>query len=82
MIADQRRQFHTELRQLINRLSLENDSMTPDWVLADYLIACLDAWNGTTAARESWYGRVPKPLPVSQWPKEALSNAPATNESF
>ena len=31
--------FERELASLINRHSLENDSNTPDWVLAKYLVA-------------------------------------------
>lgn len=37
--------FEEQLRQLINRECLENKSDTPDWILATYLVACLDAFN-------------------------------------
>ena len=70
MNGNKRRVVHEEFQAVINRNSLENDSNTPDWMLADYLIACLDAWNETTQQREKFYGRAPKPIPVSQWPKE------------
>ena len=36
-------EFRQELESLINRHSMENASNTPDWILADYLAACLDA---------------------------------------
>lgn len=49
--------FEKELEQLINRYSLENESDTPDFILADYLRACLETFNNTTKARENWYGR-------------------------
>jgi hypothetical protein len=37
--------FRRELRDLLNRFSMENGSNTPDYILADYLIDCLKAWN-------------------------------------
>ena len=46
-----------ELTQLLNRFSLENGSNTPDFILAQYLLACLDAWNIAVHQREVWYGR-------------------------
>lgn len=78
MNGQTRQCVHDEFRSTINRHSLENDSNTPDWMLADYLIACLDAWNDTTAARERWHGREPKIVPVSQWPKQ--SDKPETQD--
>jgi hypothetical protein len=48
-------QFREELRSLINRHGLENGSNTPDFVLADYLFACLVTWNRSTNQRERFY---------------------------
>lgn len=44
--------FYRELTSLINRYSLENDSDTHDWLLAKYLIACLENFNYTVTTRE------------------------------
>lgn len=49
--------FRQELECLINRYSVENASDTPDFILANYLCACLDAFNQTVRRREEWYGR-------------------------
>jgi len=49
--------FERELEALINRHSQENGSNTPDFILAAYLVSCLDAWNRSVQRRESWYGR-------------------------
>ena len=49
--------FRKELERLINRESRENGSDTPDFLLADYLCACLVAYDTTVCAREKWYGR-------------------------
>ena len=49
--------FRTELETLINCRSRENGSDTPDFILADYLVACLAAWDAGLQARERWYGR-------------------------
>lgn len=48
--------FRKELEALINRCRMENGSDTPDFVLADYLTACLQAFNAATVARDRWYG--------------------------
>jgi len=45
-----------ELEELLNRACEENESNTPDFILADYLIACLFAFNQATKARDHWYG--------------------------
>lgn len=51
--------LESELASVLNRHSQENASDTPDFILAQYLIACLAAWNTATRQRESWYGRDP-----------------------
>jgi hypothetical protein len=43
--------FREELISLINRYSMENGSNTPDIVLADYLIACLEAFDEAVTER-------------------------------
>ena len=53
--------FISELRDLINRRSMENASNTPDFILAQYLTNCLRAWNQATQQRETWYGRDARP---------------------
>ena len=52
--------FRKELKELINYHIMENGSNTPDFMLADYLIECLEAYNKITKDRETWYGREPK----------------------
>ena len=49
--------LESALASALNRFSAENGSNTPDFILAQYLLACLDAFNKTSRARESWYGR-------------------------
>lgn len=54
---------HTLERQLtgvLNRYSQENGSDTPDFILAEYLLGCLAAWNAAVTHREKWYGREPR----------------------
>jgi hypothetical protein len=51
--------FEKELKQLINRYSVENESDTPDFILAQYVMLCLNAFNEASNAREKWYGRGP-----------------------
>lgn len=49
--------FTEELEQVINKHSLENGSDTPDFILAEYLTACLKTFNETLVLREKWWGR-------------------------
>ena len=59
--------FEKELTALINRHSLENESNTPDFILAQYLTACLAAFAVATQQRETWYGRDAGPsLPLTR----------------
>jgi hypothetical protein len=50
-----------DLAALLNSYSLENNSNTPDFILAEYLIRCLDAYNVTLTDRARWYGRMDVP---------------------
>lgn len=50
-------EFKRELEALINRHSMENGSNTPDFILAQYLLGCLEGFNAAVNAREAWYGR-------------------------
>lgn len=43
--------FQNELQALLNKHSLENDSDTPDYILATYLGRCLDAFSEATTWR-------------------------------
>lgn len=49
--------FQKKLEALLNSESLENGSNTPDFVLAQYLMSCLAAYNQAVNEREAWYGR-------------------------
>ena len=49
--------FEKELESLINRRSKENGSGTPDFILAKYLVACLQAFDQGVERRNEWYGR-------------------------
>ncbi len=48
-----------ELAELLNRHSVENDSNTPDYILAEYLTDCLDAYSKAVRARTKWFGPNP-----------------------
>lgn len=46
-----------EIRAAINRHSAENASDTPDYILAEYLTGCLNAFDQAVRLREKHYGR-------------------------
>ena len=47
--------FRRELRDLLTRYSREDESGTPDFILAYYLLSCLKAFEEATNERASWY---------------------------
>lgn len=50
--------FEKELANLINRRSLEtNMANTPDFLLARYIVQCLQTYQYIVQEREHWYGR-------------------------
>jgi hypothetical protein len=49
-------QLVREIAEVLNRHNAEATSNTPDFILAEYLVRCLAAWNVASNARESWYG--------------------------
>jgi hypothetical protein len=49
-----------DIRAAINRHSAESGSNTSDFILAEYLIGCLRAFDAAVDARENWYGRTSK----------------------
>ena len=44
--------FQDKVQTLINQYSIENESDTPDFILAQYLQDCLDTWEKTVRARD------------------------------
>jgi len=52
--------FRAELEKLLNYYSMENCSHTPDFILANFLIASLDNFDLSIKRREEWYGRSSK----------------------
>lgn len=48
--------LRVEITAALNRCSAENGSDTPDFVLAEFLLGCLAAFDTAVACREKWYG--------------------------
>lgn len=51
-------EFEKRLAALINEYSKENDSDTPDFILARYVNEVLKNFNAAVMDREQWYGRI------------------------
>lgn len=47
--------FHVKLESLLNAESMENGSNTPDFMLAKYLMRCLEAFDEAVRTRDDWY---------------------------
>lgn len=50
-------EFEKELTSLINRHSMEQDSNTPDYILAHAMMEALQSFQRNVSFRERWYGR-------------------------
>jgi hypothetical protein len=48
--------FRKKLEELINRESMENGCNCPDFILADYLMRCLETFDISVKTRDKWYG--------------------------
>jgi len=48
--------FQADLKELLNKHSKENDSNSPDFVLAGYLESVLEAYNQAVTKRDEWFG--------------------------
>ncbi len=53
--------LRNDIRTAINCASRENATNTPDFVLAEYLINCLNAFDQAIVRRAQWYGRMDVP---------------------
>lgn len=49
--------FKVEIENLINIHSIDSELNTPDYILADYLVNCLEIYRKTNEQREKWHGR-------------------------
>jgi len=49
--------FRKELETLINSYSMENESNTPDFLLADFLEGALITFDQVVKRRDEWYGQ-------------------------
>lgn len=58
--------FEKALEELINKHSMENDSDTPDFILAQYMFTCLSAYRNAVQARDKWFG-------VDMWSENKLA---------
>ena len=45
-----------EISSVLNSNSAENVSNTPDWILGNYLMSCLNAFDAAVQQRETWHG--------------------------
>lgn len=62
--------FKKRLEEVVNSLSMESGSDTPDFILAEFLSDCLAAFDKAVTRRSQWYGVSPAeaPSPEPQTP--------------
>ena len=49
-------EFKKDLSCLLNTHSVENNSNTPDFLLSDFMVSCLHAFEEASLCREGWFG--------------------------
>ena len=49
-------ELRKKIARALNSESAENESNTPDFILAQYLISCLEAFGTAIIRRDEWYG--------------------------
>ena len=72
-----------DLAAVLNRFSRDNGSNTPDFILAQYLTNCLDAFDAAVQKRAQWFGRMDSvggSLPYAQPKTEQGHYADETQE--
>lgn len=47
--------FEEKLIELINTYCTQNDSKTPDFILADFVMNSINAFNNSVILRDKWY---------------------------
>ena len=57
MDEEKRDKVTKDLENVINSNSIENESNTADFILAEYLMDCLDNYKKIHDANERWYGK-------------------------
>ena len=74
-------EFRRNLEKLLNRYSKEAGSNTPDFILAGFLIGCLDTYDNAVKQREDWYGRPALKEPIHNDPIAYFYGKPPTKEN-
>lgn len=57
LMPEEPKTLERAIEHAINKFSAENGSNTPDFILAQFLMGALAAWDGAVKRREEWYGR-------------------------
>ena len=58
--------LHEDLATVLNKHSAENASDTPDFILAEFLLICLTAFDKACTQREAWYQRTDTPSTLDE----------------
>ena len=53
------KKFTEELQVLLNKNGIDTICNTPDYILAEYLTSCLEAYANTVQSRDTWFGFKP-----------------------
>lgn len=78
---DPRDELRSEITTALNCACAENESNTPDFLLAEYLLGCLRVFDAAVRARDAWHstepampGTAPSQAVSDDLPRVAVSN--------
>lgn len=57
LMPEEPKTLERAIEHAINKFSAESGSNTPDFILAQFLMGALSAWDAAVKRREEWYGR-------------------------
>jgi len=67
-------EFENALTVLINKYSMENLCDTPDYILAQFLVTCLQNYSHAVNRRDNWYGFKPFDSKIINKPESGGGN--------
>jgi hypothetical protein len=51
-----KKEFKKDLENLLNKYSIDNDCNTPDFILAEHLVGCIEILKQTNFKNHRWHG--------------------------
>jgi hypothetical protein len=74
--------FKTDLTKIINFHSMGKKAQVPDFIIADYLMNCLKAFDNTMIDLDKWYNQEPNPTEYLEKQTPNVITCPECHEPY